>query len=240
MDIWTMEQEAENLKKRFDEIGNRAAFARKHNLKGGQSLIYQHITGRRPISLESAQVYADGFNCKLEEISPRLALEIKNAAARSGLNPDHPKLEQLPGAYKVNTTKYRTISAFGRAMGGFPERIFNDDGGWPPGFSDVQADVGSSDENAFLVPVEGESMVPRYNPGEYALVEPNTEPELEDDVLVRLGDGRTLIKKLISRRGSIRLGSYNSAEVITAPPEEIVWMYYVAHPVPVRKIKQRF
>lgn len=76
-----MEQEAENLKKRFAGI-NRAEFARTTSFKGGPALIYQHITGRRPISLEAAQAYADGFGCSLDEISPRLALETKNAARR--------------------------------------------------------------------------------------------------------------------------------------------------------------
>jgi phage repressor protein C with HTH and peptisase S24 domain len=172
---------------------------------------------------------------------------LKTVADALGVTPewllfgsDQSQIGQMPGAFKIDTTKYRSISVFGRAMGGFPERIFDDDGGWPPGFSDVYAEVASSDKNAFLVPVEGESMVPRYNPGEFALVEPNTDPEIEDDVLVRFEDGRTMIKKLLSRRGVTRLGSYNSAEVISAPPEKVVWMYYVAHPVPARKIKQRF
>ncbi|MVT30079.1 hypothetical protein GO496_24260 [Acidovorax citrulli] len=82
-------------------------------------------------------------------------------------------------------------------------------------------------------------MVPRYNPGEYALVEPDTEPEIEDDVLVRLVDGQTILKRLLSRRGGWRLGSYNSMDVLFYSFEEVTWVYYVAHPVPRRKIKAR-
>lgn len=82
-------------------------------------------------------------------------------------------------------------------------------------------------------------MIPRYMPGEYALVEPGTEPEIEDDVLVRLATGQTLLKRLISRRGGIRLASYNSQEVMTFRTDEITWMYYVAHPIPARRIKHR-
>lgn len=74
-----MEQEAAALRARFDGV-NRAAFARQHNLKGGQALIYQHINALRPISLDAAKVYAKGFGVGLEEISPRLALEVRNAA----------------------------------------------------------------------------------------------------------------------------------------------------------------
>lgn len=82
-------------------------------------------------------------------------------------------------------------------------------------------------------------MVPRYQHGEYALVEPGTVPDIEDDVLVRLAGGETMLKRLLSRRNGIRLGSYNSPEVLTFREEEIAWMYYVAHPIPTRRIRQR-
>lgn len=79
-----MEQEALSLRARFTKV-NRAAFARDHDLKGGQALIYQHITGRRPISLEAALVYAKAFGCALEDISPRLAKEAIDAVKQTGL-----------------------------------------------------------------------------------------------------------------------------------------------------------
>ncbi|MGK4923138.1 S24 family peptidase [Bordetella hinzii] len=82
MRIWTIEEEAAALRKRFEGV-NRAAFAREHQVKGGQAMIYQHITGRRPISIEAAMSYAAGFKCSLEEISPRLAMEAQKAAALS-------------------------------------------------------------------------------------------------------------------------------------------------------------
>ncbi|MGZ0105182.1 S24 family peptidase [Achromobacter sp. KK8] len=82
MKIWTIEEEAAALRKRFEGV-NRAAFARDHQVKGGQAMIYQHITGRRPISVEAAMAYASGFQCSLEEISPRLAIEAQKAAALS-------------------------------------------------------------------------------------------------------------------------------------------------------------
>lgn len=87
MKIWTNEEEAANLKARFLKV-NRAGFARENSLPGGQALIYQHITARRPISLEAALIYAKGFGCALEEISPRIARETANAAKQVGVN--HP------------------------------------------------------------------------------------------------------------------------------------------------------
>ena len=71
------------MKERFEAVENRAAFARAYDVPGGQAMIYQHITGRRPMSLEAARCYARGFGVELEEISPRLSQEAKKAL---GLN----------------------------------------------------------------------------------------------------------------------------------------------------------
>lgn len=146
--------------------------------------------------------------------------------------------DPTPLTYLANTAKYRPIPVVGRAQGGLPDRIWTD-GDYPVGATQQFAEVASADPQAFLTPVVGLSMIPRYNPGEFALVEPGTEPELEDDVLVRLNTGETMIKRLLSRRQGIRLGSYNESEVFTFDPQEITWMYYIAHPVPARKIKNR-
>lgn len=130
----------------------------------------------------------------------------------------------------------RKVWVIGNGQGGLTDRIWTD-GDYPVGASDEYAEVATDDAHAFVVRVCGESMVPRYMPGEYALVEPGTAPEIEDDVLVRLKTGETMIKRLLSRRAGIRLGSYNSAEVLTYADNDITWMYYVSHPIPARKIK---
>lgn len=149
------------------------------------------------------------------------------------LGVESPPLE--PPVTAVRTTG-RKVWVIGNGQGGFPDRIWGD-GDYPVGASDEYAQVATDDSHAFVVRVWGESMVPRYMPGEYALVEPGTAPEIEDDVLVRLKTGETMIKRLLSRRAGIRLGSYGTAEVLTYTPEEVTWMYYVSHPIPARKIK---
>ena len=78
----TTQEEAERLRDRFRGV-NRAEFARNNGVPGGAAMIYQHITGRRPISLEAAHAYANGFGCTLDEISPRLADEARKALAIS-------------------------------------------------------------------------------------------------------------------------------------------------------------
>lgn len=140
--------------------------------------------------------------------------------------------------YPVPATSYRRVWVIGKGQGGLPERIWTD-GDHPVGNSDQYADISSADPHAFLVPVVGDSMTPRYQPGEFALVEPSTEPDLEDDVLVRLATGETMLKRLLSRRAGYRFGSYNDPAVLPYAHEDVTWIYYVAHPVPARKIKNR-
>lgn len=78
-----MQEEADALKERFATV-NRAKFARDFGVKGGQAAIYQHINAIRPINLDAAKAYAQGFGCSLAEISPRLAQQVAAAAAVQG------------------------------------------------------------------------------------------------------------------------------------------------------------
>lgn len=142
-------------------------------------------------------------------------------------------------AIPYNATKVREIPVVGKGSGGLmPERLWTD-GDYPVGSTDACAEIATADPHAFLIGVDGFSMVPRYNPSEYALVEPGTHPELEDDVLVRLASGQTMLKRLLSKRDGWKFGSYNEATVLFYEPHEVTWVYYVAHPVPRRKIKTR-
>lgn len=131
---------------------------------------------------------------------------------------------------------YRKVWVIGNGQGGLPDRIWTD-GDFPVGASDTYAEERTDDEHAFIVKVHGDSMSPRYMPGEYVLIEPSIAPELGDEVLVRLATGETMIKRLLSRRAGIRLGSYNSSVVMEYSEGEITWMYYVSNRVPSHKIK---
>lgn len=144
-----------------------------------------------------------------------------------------------PAVTSYGTRGLREVPLVGAGMGGMPDRVW-DDAGRPVGTSDEYAILATTDKQAFLVRVEGDSMAPRYNRGEYALVEPGVSPEIEDDVLVRLVSGETLLKRLLSTRAGYRLGSYSPATApITVEQADVIWLYYVAHPVPARRIKTR-
>lgn len=147
-------------------------------------------------------------------------------------------IELPPNSYKVDVRKIAYPPVYGKGMGGLPNNLFTDEDRLSNGH-DEYGEVYSGDKNAFITRVEGNSMYPAYFDGGYALVEPDTKPEIEDVVLIKLNTGQVMLKKLISYRGGVVLGSYNEPQLHTFSNDQIVWMYYVAYPVPSRKIKHR-
>jgi phage repressor protein C with HTH and peptisase S24 domain len=142
-----------------------------------------------------------------------------------------------PIRYEVDATKYRRIYVIGKSQGGLPAILWKD-GDTPVGATDEYAELASSDPRAFICPVVGDSMFPRFMPGEYVLVQPGRPPEIEDTVLVRLETGETMLKRLLSRRDHhVRLGAWNDPTIVTYREDEITWMYSVAHAVPAWMIK---
>lgn len=99
------------------------------------------------------------------------------------------------------------------------------------------ARVDLPDDRWFLFRIADDNMAPRYTSGDYALVEPSVEPEIEDDVLLRLADGKMAVMRLLSRRGGIRLGLWADQSTKTYAEDEITWMYYVSGFVPARKVR---
>ncbi|MDQ0082901.1 phage repressor protein C with HTH and peptisase S24 domain [Variovorax boronicumulans] len=226
------------------ELGERLDAAMKarsvsiSQLSTAVKMSYQGI--RKIVRGETKDMEA--ANCK--KIADYLKINSAWLAAGEG-EMDLPKAldapaEPLPeGAIPTDPTKPHRIWVVGKGAGGLPERIWTD-GDHPVGVTDQYGLVASQDPQAFLVEVSEESMIPVYTPGNFALVEPGTEPEVEDDVLVRLSSGQTMIKRLLSQRGAYRFGSYNSTAVLHFRFEDVDWVYYIAHPVPRRKIKSHW
>lgn len=216
------------------EFGNRLRRARAHRGMTQKQLADQ--VGMSQSALAEAE-RSGQRSSKMFELAR--ATGVRPEWLSAGEGPMVEASARPAGAINFNDTKVREVYVVGKGSGGLmPDRVWTDSD-FPVGATDECAPLATDDKQAFLTEVEGPSMVPRYNPGEFALVEPGTEPDIEDDVLVRLTTGHTMVKRLLSRRGGWRFGSYNNAEVLFYKPEEVSWVYYIAHPVPRRKIKAR-
>lgn len=77
--------DAERLKKLF-EGKRKIDFVRATNFSGGASMVSQHISGHRPISITAASQYAQWLGVSVADISPTLAKEIE--AISSSIKPD--------------------------------------------------------------------------------------------------------------------------------------------------------
>lgn len=70
----------------------------------------------------------------------------------------------------------------------------------PVGFGDGTVLYWAKCENAYALRVRGESMSPRYLPGEFVAVDPCFEVQPSQEVIVILKDGTRMIKRLLWQR----------------------------------------
>jgi phage repressor protein C with HTH and peptisase S24 domain len=85
------------------------------------------------------------------------------------------------------------------------------------------------DPKAYALRVRGDSMRPRYRPGEYLLIEPSYEAHPGEDVAICLEDGRKMLKELIIvRPKEIEVLSVSDGQRLTLPRQTIQGMHRVA------------
>lgn len=198
-----------------DLIGNSPPQATIFRILNGESLTPRDTT---------IQPLADFFGVTLN------ALRYEDLSTGQKFFPSNPERKS---AAHLNTPIVFVLTL---AQTGMPIRLWDDEGNLMLE-REGQATIATEDAQAFLVSVVDDAMAPRYNVGEYALVEPGTEPELEDDVLVCLDSGQVLLRRLLSRRSGIKLGFYRSGATQIFTEGQVAWCYYVSNPVPARKIK---
>lgn len=109
-----------------------------------------------------------------------------------------------------------------------------DDGYWvdfdyPVGHGDGHALFPTNDRNAFGLHVQGDSMRPRFKPGEVVIIEPNKRVESGHEVCVKTTDGRVMVKVLDWRRhGMVQLSSVNEDhKPITLKDQQVEFLYRV-------------
>jgi transcriptional regulator with XRE-family HTH domain len=218
---------------RSEDLKSQAALARRTGI--AQSTIGRLVRGEVNVSAANLRKLAEAFGISVD------VLYVSTEEFGRFLHTTEPRLElvsNIEGPFIAYRPKnVRIVWVCGTCQGGFPDRVWDGD---LPETAQEYAEIADVNEKAIICRVAGDSMSPKYEPGSYVLVEPEEAIEIEDDVLVRLHSGETLLKRLLSRRGGVRLGSYNDREpVITFREDEVKWMYWVSQQVPARKIRQR-
>ncbi|MBN4081247.1 helix-turn-helix domain-containing protein [Caldithrix abyssi] len=93
--------------------------------------------------------------------------------------------------------------------------VFSDDAGYPIGISDemLSHPHGLKDQNAFGVLVTGESMIPKYEPGDRVIVSPSLVCKTGQHAVIGTTDGRKLIAKIRFNGGHVHLIKYNADDM---------------------------
>lgn len=96
--------------------------------------------------------------------------------------------------------------------------------------SDGYVEAVSSDPDAYVLRVVGDSMHPAIKNGWYVLVEPNREPCPSDYVALALMDGRKMVKEFLYRTNDeIGLQSVNGGKRLTLRLSEIATMHPISN-----------
>lgn len=105
---------------------------------------------------------------------------------------------------------------------------------FPVGHGEGYVEYWTRDDEAYALRIKGDSMHPRYRAGEFIVVTPKIEPQPGRDVVVKLKDGRKLLKQLNWIRGDeLQLLSINDGYApTTLSLEEIETIHRVAGGVP--------
>ena len=72
--------------------------------------------------------------------------------------------------------------------------------GYPAGHGDSEIDFPTRDKNTYALRCVGTSMMPRIRDGEFVIIEPNTEVQPGDDVMVMSKSGKVMVKTFLYKR----------------------------------------
>jgi phage repressor protein C with HTH and peptisase S24 domain len=84
------------------------------------------------------------------------------------------------------------------------------------------------DPKAIAFKIDGDSMSPRYYPGENVIIDTTKEVMNGDDVVVKMTDGRVMVKRYKRTNGNVLLESLNTShESIVTTPENLIRCYKI-------------
>lgn len=125
---------------------------------------------------------------------------------------EHTNVEPAP-----ELKKSRRVPITGSVKGGDDGYLVQDNG------TDGWVDYWTGDPNAHALRIKGDSMHPRYRAGEFVVVTPSIEAQPGRDVVVKLTNGKCLLKQLNwVRSDEVQLLSINNGYApMTIPRDEI-------------------
>lgn len=195
-DGMTPEQEGARLKELLGGR-NKTQFAKDAKIPGGASMLSQHLSGHRPISLSAATAYALGLGVRVEDFSPRLAKAIADASQTNTVVALTPS--PAPGATAVQVPLLANAGSMGLGSD-----IQHDDvlvGHIALSEQWVARRLQPTNVAALrFIHAYGDSMSPTFEDGDVLLVDTGIrDPKVIDGVYVMAANDRLYIKRVRQR-----------------------------------------
>ena len=213
MKEWTTEEEAANLRRLLASVKNKAQFAKDFGVPGGASMLSQHQSGHRPISLEAAKAYARGLGISIGEIAPRFAKlvsdvsELAQSAAAGHEEPSGERLARVIGnpsipAYHAPDAVLVPVLANSASMGGGEALLESDvivgDLALSPHWINQHIRPQNPRELRFIH-AYGDSMAPTFTDGDVLLVDTGIgarDPTTREGVYVLQAGDKNYVKRV--------------------------------------------
>ena len=208
MKEWTTEEEAANLRRLLTGVKNKAQFAKDNGVPGGASMLSQHQSGHRPISLDAAKAYAKGLGIGIGEIAPRFAKLVSDVSELAQPAP-------YPRAHEIDMSAYSAVPMY-HAPDAVIVPLLSNCGSMGPGSELLESDVIVGDlalsphwinqqirpqnpQELRFIHAYGDSMAPTFTDGDVLLVDTGLsarDPSSREGVYVLRANDRTFIKRV--------------------------------------------
>ena len=175
-----------------------------------QGSVSQYITGKMPLNLEALLKLSNALDFTPSEVSPRLSTLLRTEIREHQL--EYRPREQAKPEEAVG----RMLPVIGEVQAGaFCEAVDN----YHPGDADEWIHSGGPvSSRAFVLRVEGTSMVPDVYPGDRVVIDPDIEALPGDIVLAKRTSDQTVTLKRLRREG----GSFYLEATNPAFPDRII------------------
>lgn len=109
-----------------------------------------------------------------------------------------------------------------------PDGFFEDAFPSGSGFGDINRPYDITDPNAYALIISGDSMIPKYEPGDVILVSPNMGVQTRDYAVVRLKDGTVTAKRIKAKDSRYLLESVNPEyPPIDCSAEDVMFLHRI-------------
>lgn len=173
----------------------------------------------------TGESFAMDENVGIAASSDSLNLGGENKEAHQGQGQNNNPLEPIEGAIAIRMQRVPVVGSAQFGDEGYFEELQ-----YPVGHGDGYVEFPSRDPNAYALRGSGNSMSPRFRHGEFIIIEPGTEVQAGDEVMVRLLSGRTMGKIYAYQRdGMSFFDSINQDHPqIAVPTQDIEKMHFIA------------